>query len=496
MTTVDITRWSKRNLWPLSSGDLAVRPGLRKMLAPDTGRKLVGGFSVKNGFTDEAWHYVFDIATTGVRDLRLRIYDDELQIFQAVAIGDDVDPRVITHAVVEDEILITSPDFASLWGLVGTGVILAESVASDSGSTALPVPRGICVAIGNRVVVCDGRLMYGSDPVSALGGTIRSFVAENVNQRPGVVYGAHEGAGGRLVLVTSAGTYGLDADAFAVGVIGSNGTVWDMLNHHQAYSFQSSCAVRGRVWALSQDGMMLVDIENDASLPLDEVPMTRAIGGARIFSEDWRTSRMYAGATGPMVAHDSREALHMFDLGTKTASWWTSEYDPDDFKVRGTLEDGDGDVLLICENGIFAVDGDFDGDVALTIVGEPVGVVAGRIADSPARQHDVKHVEAMAALGGGTTSRLKAAVRGKPYTDQPGVDPEGFQIGATDWADTEQRLTSTPLAAVRFSFGREAARPGREQTIEVGITGGLTRVGTSIEVTESESAPMRPNRVG
>ncbi|MEK9645144.1 MAG: hypothetical protein VW547_06325 [Alphaproteobacteria bacterium] len=496
MSTIDVTRWSKRNLWPLASGDLAVRPGIRRLLAPDNGRKLVGGFSVKNGYTDETWHYVFDVATTGVKDLRMRIYDEEFQIFQALTFGDDVDPRAITHAVVHDEILICSPDFASRWGLVGSGVILAETVASDSGSTALDVPRGICVAIGNRAVVFDGRTMYASDPVSIEGGTIRSFIAENANQRPGVVYGAHEGAGGSLVCVTSAGVYGLSAEAFAVGVVGSNGTSWDMLNHHRAYSYESSCAVRGRVWALSQDGVMLVDTENDASLPLDESIMTRGIGGARIFSEDWRAARMYAGDSGPMVAYDARDALHMLDLNSKIASWWTSAYAASNFKVRGVLEDGDGDRLLICENGVFAVDGDFDGNAALTVVGDPVGVFAGRLVGSPAQNRDVMSVEVMAARGGGSTSELKVAVRGKVYSEQPIVDPEGFQIGTTDWASTEQRLTSTPLAAVQFKIGKEAARPTREPTIEVGVTGALARVGVSIEVKESGSAPERPQKVG
>lgn len=41
MVDVDSSRWTKRNVWRRSSGELCVRPGLRRVYAPESGRAIV-----------------------------------------------------------------------------------------------------------------------------------------------------------------------------------------------------------------------------------------------------------------------------------------------------------------------------------------------------------------------------------------------------------------------------------------------------------------------
>lgn len=322
MALQKVDGWSKLNVYPLQSGELAARPGLRRVQDPDTGRKFVGGFSVLNPYTSEVWHYLFDVISATTTSLRLRIVDEDFVTWQEFLLGVNVDPRVITHAVVEGELVITSPDFDTLWGLVGSGITYAKKVASDNpATTAIDVPRGICTSWCNRVVIANGASLFISDPVSATGGSTRTYVGQNQNQRPAPVFGLHEGAGGQLIVLTSRGVYGLDASAAAVGIVGSNGTDWRLLNHHETYTYQSSAVIRGRCFALSKAGYLLVDIENDKEEALDDLMMPRAYG-PRIASNDYRAARMLAGDEGPYVAYGDALSAHALADGIR--SWWTT----------------------------------------------------------------------------------------------------------------------------------------------------------------------------
>jgi len=260
-TTVDASGWASRNLWHTPDGELCVRPGLRKFYTPDTGYDIVGAFSLRNEYVDEVWTYVA-VRDTSTLLVSLLILDENFETFQEFRWGTAAVIRCITHAVVEGQLVIACPDLPTLFGMVGSSVGFALSVPSDNtATTAIDVPRGIVTAFCNRFVYADGRSLFFSDPIAADGGDGRTIVGANQNQRPGIIYGLHEGAGGMLVCVTSAGVYGLDADAAAVQIVGSNGTAWRLLSHLGAHSFLSSCVHRGRVYVLTPDGYAPGDTE-------------------------------------------------------------------------------------------------------------------------------------------------------------------------------------------------------------------------------------------
>lgn len=491
MGIVDVSEWGKLNMTTLSSGELAVRPGLRRVLAPDAGRIFCGGFSILNQFTGECWSYVFD-CTSSVstnRDLRLRIYDEDWQVFQALSLNVNVDPRVITHAVVLGQVLIGGPDMPTLFGLVGSGVTLAVKVASDNPSTtAIDIPRGLVASFGNRAVIADGSTLFFSDPASVTGGDVRTFVAQNQNQRPAPVFGLHEGAGGQLIACTQRGTFGLDASAAAVGIVGSNGTDWRLLNHSQTYTFASSCEVNGRVLALTRRGYRFVDVEGSDEVSLGDEAIPRRFGPA-IVSDDWRTARMYSGDEGPVVGFGDAVSIH--DLADGLRSWWRRPDSGSAFVVRGILKTVDGADLLLAQDGVYEPAGNYDGDLTATpAASQPSGVVYGRVKTPPGDNPMIRDIRAVASNGG--VGSVSISVRGEAaQTSTPPADLRALVIGSSSWGDA-RIYEPAPLAAVRY----QGALDTHDVGIEVATQFCETRVGLAIDATASESARRRPGERG
>ena len=493
MTVVDVSGWGKRNLWQSPSGQMIVRNGLRKIHSPESGYRYVGGFTERCERTGETFHFLVDMRTTKPYGVRIHVMDAAFSIFQTFQTGAEVEPQAVTRGVVFNEIMIgLGPDIPLVWGRLGVGLTWAVAQDSVSGSSKIdPLPRGIVTSWNTRIVVGDGRKLYVSDPVALGGGTIRSFIGANVNQRPGIVYGLHEGAGGMLVVVTSSGVYGLDSAASAVGVVGSNGADWRMLNHITASSYLSSNVVRGRVFGLTQGGFSLIDVESDSERVLSDLEMVRG-NNDRIFMRDWRLARIFGGELGPVFGHSDQQAIGMFDMISGTMSWWTHG-DPDvEIKLRGTLQDIDGDQLLLCEAGVFRLDGDFDGDVALSSVAtydQPWGGFFGKEPVIPSQNRDVREVY-MAAANGGRSQRI--TLRGDSETATADADPEGLTIGTDVWDDPDSRLTTTPMSDVRVVFGQSAAFPGREMDLEVEAQGCGVRICPAIDVADANGAKRRP----
>ena len=481
----DLRSFGKRNVWRLPTGELANRPGLRRIATPTAGRRWVGGKSVQNPWTLEVWHYVADVDTNG-RDLTVRILDEDFVEFQAIVTGVDVIPRGFSVVVVDQEVFVCSPDMPTLYGLVGSGLIVAVKVASDNpNTTAIAIPRGIACSVANRAIIADGSSLFISDPVAVTGGTIRTFVGQNQNGRPGVIFGVHEGAGGSLVCVTSAGTYLLDSAAFAVGVVGSNGSDWRLVHHHQAYSYDSSCAVRGRVYALTRRGFTLVDVENNDEVLLDDAMVPR-LYGPRVQSPDWRTARLMDGDDGPMVANG--DLLCMNDLPEGIRSWWSCAVNTT-WRVRGTLRDIDGGAMLLAEDGVYLVGGNVDGTQLLSgeAATQAVGVLFGQIPTSPKQNATLRETHWRAALGG--AGLVKVAVRGQQaVTGTPVADTRSLIIGTSTWG-AGSVYQPTPMA--RVNGGADFNFNSGDMSLELAADYPETRLGTVLDLELSDSATMR-----
>ena len=299
--------------------------------------------------------------------------------------------------------------------MVGSGAYLAEKVDSvNPGTTAIDVPRGIVTAWNNRFVIANGQSIFFSDLIAETGGDPRTFVVENQNSIQSTVFGLHVAAGGQLVVVTSGGVYGLDSGQAAVQVVAAGSTAWQKLHHHEATSLESSCVVNGRVWALTRRGYMLVDTENDQEVALDQALQPR-YWAPRYALQDYRPARMYGGELGPIVSVDTFNGTHMHDLAHDLRSWWNSNPAQASWKVRGVLRGPDGVQMLMTQNSVLRMFGNFDGTAAIsgaeTI--QPFGVLAGIMPTRPYDSPTVREIRVSAALCSATGSLgAHVAVRG------------------------------------------------------------------------------------
>lgn len=494
MKKIDAKGWGKLNMWRHQGGDLAVRPGLRRLFTPGAGQTIINGFTVRNNYIDEVTHYVTTThATNGVHLLLLDENYDTFQDFKWASDGGTT-VRAVTFASVEGQLLINSPDLPPIFGMVGSGVEFAVKVSSDNTTTsALDIPSGITTSFCNRGVTAQGRSLFFTDPVAADGGDMRTVVGFNQNQRPGIIYGLHEGAGGMLVAVTSEGTYGLDADAVAVQIVGSNGTSWRLLSHVSAHSFNSSCVHRGRVYVLTANGWAAADIETTQETQIGDETMPR-LHGPSLNLPDFRRCSIFSADAGPVIAAPRIGVLHCSDIASGIASFWRDQTDyPGD--LRGIMRGHDGGELWAMPDGIYIVNGDFDGDIALSGADAEAavkGVLFGIDKGTPAQSRRVRHVHVSAATDG--DELMYAAVRGYGKSATPDADANGLTVATDSWgASTLTWWTSTPMASVRFDFGSDVAVTD-DVSIEVAATGCLTRISTDIDVEYTESAQTRPSK--
>ena len=478
---VDMSTWGKFNLWLDPGGSPCVRPGLRSIASAPSGRRFVDGFSVPSQYTGETWHYVLTVATSGVLDARMHVFDENFQAFQELALNLNREPRALSYGIVEGQIIVGSPDMPTLWGLIGSGLRVATSVPSDNpATTAIDIPRGMVTSWGNRIVIANGFTVWVSDPVAATGGSPRTFVAQNQNARPGIVYGIHEGAGGMLVCVTSAGVYGLDSAAAAVGIVGANGTAWQLLSHHRATSYNSSCVVRGRVWGLTRRGYSLIDTSTDEQVEVSDAVAPRA-SYSRIALNDYRGQRLLAGEFGPLLSLRDLPAMHMHDLARGFRSWWWQTQNMG--SPVAVLTGYEGEQMLLFPGSVRRVFGDFDGDTALTSTPDFVaGGFFGRIPTD-----GVNNPTLRTAIASTTGDVLSVAVRGRTQTATVAMVTDGPVVGANSWEDANVWFTDAPLQAERTQWNVNAD----EMTVEVSARGCTTRIDTTLTAELSASAPAR-----
>jgi hypothetical protein len=334
---------------PLGSGELAVRPELNvyRSTLDFLGNIIAGGFTVKSQTTDSVYHYVLYFGGDGT--LEVMVLDDNLVAVQQFVTDIKTVPRVVSHCVLGDELVITSPDFPMMWSLVGGPLSFAQPVDSvNPGTTILPVlPRGISVSWAGRVVLSDGQGLYFSDALYPL-----TYVGANVVDPPGgVVYSLHVNAGGALIVVTSDGVWALPEDAAAVDqiVVG----VFSKLTDYQCNGYDKTCSVNGRVYGLTKRGYKLVDEPGFEEEICDEQVATLTNSVNRITYDDYRLKRIIPGSLGPIVACDDK-CLMVF-IADKFKSWMLGGT----FSKRliARLYNNDGEEIYLFSDNIYVLGG-------------------------------------------------------------------------------------------------------------------------------------------
>lgn len=439
--------WDLRNVEALQSGELCVRQAFDNSLSGTTpftaATKVFGGFTVKHPTNDSVWHYAVVLDTT----VKLYVLDEYLVELFSYDYGVSVAPMDVTHSIVEDEIIVACPGLPTLWGVVGSGLIVAAKVDSvNPATTALDIPQGLCVSWAGRTVISPGDALYFSDALYP-----RTYVAENILNPPGgTVYGLHVNKGGALIIVTSSGVWALPEDAAASGqlVIG----IWSKLTDYACAGFRNSCCAVGRVFGLTDGGYRLIDDAQADTIALDESMVSRSSPG-RITFADYRQGWIFGGQNGVYVVIG--KYLHYSDMSSEYQSWITTSYSTG-FVVTALLSEQDGNEMFLMDMGagvnrFFVRNGN-----ARAVDGTDTmyGSIAGRMGGSPAGSPVIRRVSF-------NVNTYKVAMV-RVLDTQKSVTPIAYApiIGTSSWGSgtyEENRLRSVkvPMAIRGDDLGFE-----------------------------------------
>lgn len=348
-----ITSWDKRNVEYNNSRELVVRQHfaiLDETITNLDGTKyVVDSFTLRNGRTNELWHYVMT-AGTGL-DLptdspQINVYNEDMILMFTYEYDTFVRvPPVMTYAVVEDELLIECPGLPAVWGLVGGGLrpaVLTDPVNQNTASLT-EFPRGICISWAGRAVVADGSSLYFSDALDP-----RAFTGANFINPPGeYIYDMHVNSGGALIIVTSNGVYSLPEEASYSGIGGIVLPVWTKLTDYQATGYRKSVSYKGRVYGLTQRGFTLIDERTSKEVSISEKTGSRFYRGKVDYS-DYREGRVLKYVDGIIICMTNFACF--VDLGNELVSWYNTRSSKFDslMDIRGMLYEPDGnDIFLL-----------------------------------------------------------------------------------------------------------------------------------------------------
>lgn len=424
---------AQRNTWLDEAGNLVVRPALRSVATPTSGYQFEAAFSLQSPNTGEFSHYLFERSTT-TNVVQVRVTDEELQDRFTYVIGVVPDSElVVSYATILDpanaslELLINSPQFTPLYGVIGGGLEAAESQDSvNPNTTALDdIPRGICIGMDGRAIIAKGRNLYVSDAKAP-----RTFVGVNASGLNGVIYGLHQLPGGNLAVCTDRGVWYLGADNFFSGQVVTQ--VFEQLSDHQTTDYNRTAVFNGALVGLGQEG--LVNVSGDQSeLNLSDPLMPISLVDP-INLSDYRLGRLYVTDRGPVVS-TSQGNCH-FDWTRGFWSWWTHS---SGIELVGTLTESEGNSLLVTKSRILRALGnsEFSGTVA--------GTVFGQVPTPPGESRVARYLTTASDSPGNQTTSVRGNTSKAKATPQSGA-----VAGTAVWGTTT--LEQAPLRSRRSDW--------------------------------------------
>lgn len=465
--TVDLSPWAKKNMALSPEGDLQVRPGAHRVF--DFGAlDVVGGFSIFDQRTQSSWHYVFYL-DGGV--LYLRIYDENWGVIQRLEIPADRRPRDITHAVINEvgQLFISSPDFATLWGMVGGGVRVATKVTSATGLTSIEVPKGLVAAWANRIVVADGNLLYVSESVGIDNGDGRAFVPQNILTVDAPIIGLHAGQDDLLVIVTTDGVWGLPGEASSTEIIArSEGRLFRMQDY-DGVTYRSTCEVRNKVYGLTRAGFRRLDVIDSPEIRISD-PVVSSRQFSRVSYEDYRQFEMISGPDGPIITTEGLDQFLYTDIEEGFLSWWALSEN----HIQGILRRADGRALYLTGVHAHLMDGNFDADYDSTIEDDVVGTILVKSPVPPAASGVARRF----FVHTDSHRQVSFACRHEAYTSSPPNQLDVLRIGVGDWDDVDVDMLEPAMQTVRCDMQVRTD----DIALEVTIRGAGRRLGRAMNI--------------
>lgn len=460
---IDPFELSHRNCQINVSGDLVVRDAFRSLLSAPSGYEFVAGFSLKSPNTGDTWHYLFErqISTSLVT---LKVYDEQLNVIKTLSVGPVSSKRV--HVYVASisspttanlELLITSPHFNSIYGIVGGGLQIAETVASvNPNTTAVDVPNGVCVGVNGRIIIGRGRNLFISDAKKP-----RTYVGVNIGGLHGVIYSIHDLQGGTVGVVTDKGTWILPADAFFSGQTAQ--AVFQKLSDYSATDYGQTAVVDDRLFGLSENGIREITADSEEySLAEEIVPRELA---RPIETTNFRKLRMFADGRGPLISQ--KDALCQFDLPREFFCWQTVA-DGYDFELVSVLFEADGTPLYVVGSEVLRQIGNTEW------TGEKVkGVVFGRVKTKARESLVARHLLVSSDSPGAMSGSIRGEDEMAVATPQEGAL---FETAVWDGFDLEEK----EIVSKRLDFNVRSD----DLNVEVSFDYPGTRIGNLTLITK------------
>ncbi len=487
--------WDKRNVEMSNSKELVVRQKFKTIdtvTGLDGTKYVVGSFTVRNGRTDDIFHYVM-LAGTGLDEASdipsINVYSEDFTLLFTFSYGSEgvsgfIPPKV-SFAVVEDELLICCPGLPPVWGIVGAGLRIATlDTPTNQNTASLDIfPRGHCISWAGRAIICDGIGLYFSDALNP-----RAYTGANFINPPGeYVYDMHVNAGGSLILVTSAGVYSLPEDASYSGIGGIVLPVWSKLTDYGSVGYEKSTSYKGRVWGLTQRGVGLIDAKEPSEVSLSEKVGSRFNYG-RIDFPDYRIGRLFAYSDGLIIAMGKFACF--FDIINSLVSWY--HITPGNYNnmvdIRGILKDHDGTDIFV-QRGVATFK---NGDNGEPISGgnDLLAVIGGRV-NQPAKASPV--VREVTFKTNSTFKPYYIAVNNKQKTSSTGkTATQSPTIGTASWSSTADadKISSEAMKSYEENFSIR----GDEIFIEIGIGGHPAIIPDEVDVVFKGPGKERPTR--
>ena len=377
-------------------------------------------------------------------------------------------PEVVTWAKVDQYMFVTSPGFATHFGIPGGGVYeaVAEDVIAADGSTvyeSLPVPRGICVEWAGRLVIASDDVLYFADT-----GTPFTFLPFNALDPPGgSVRGLHN-VNGTLIICTTQGVWALPAEAgMRENVFGQ----WQKVSDYRCLDYAQTEDFGGVVWGVSKTGITAV-YPKGADIFVNQSDGQRW-HGERVTARNWRVEgRLVKYADrGVLLASTTRDVAFLLQPQEQAGTWLRSETD-NIFSLRSCILDDNGEVLHV-SNGSLS---------AFRLVGNrsQLESVVNASLSGTTREHTVdrspvmRKVEVAADCAG--DGEVFLSVKGKNLKSKT-PPARGVVCGTSEWGDgTKLEELEVRSRQMHTSYRSD------DHEIEVGVTEGAKKLRGDIVV--------------
>ena len=456
------------NCWKVSNQTTS-RWGLRTIHDVPNDNEYIAGFSIFDGYVGTVFHYMFMYDTVNDQTV-LRILDDNFSTSSDDPIGlltlTSGRARVVSYALVNDRVLICSPDFPPVThplGCVTSPVFATREESANPNTTAMDIPIGLVCEWQGRAVIASGNSIFFSDPLAPL-----TYVAANQVVRTGAIFGIHQATDGALIVCQDDGVWALPASAAEVGQIPVG--IFEKRSTARVFDFGNTAKAQGRIWALTPQGVTVVDGEGgeipfaDSDYPRKYTPTYR--------SQDWRQGLLMGSEQLLLFAHPTEQAAFVVNVFSGLLSWWSSER----FRPVGILYETGGSILILCAHGAMRYTGNVDDDTA-----DVVSSIVGTFDFAGEQIVGVTRYVFVRVDNGGT---LQGSVYGQGDDttipqDNPVADVDDW--GAYVWADNSPKT-------LRLDFDQRVSAPW----IEISTTQGKVQSGVIKAVFKGPGKGGRP----